>query len=575
MHYFIKKHDFKYSLFIVTFCYLFFMTGEGHEAFGGIRVTLKEGHNTEKVELYAGSYALLIGASDYVAGWPSLESIKGELDGVEQILSKKGFTIERVSNPDSQQLYDAFIQFINKYGYDSRNRLLFFFSGHGYTRKKGKKGYIVPVDAPDPDKDEKGFLTKALGMNHILSWARDIEAKHVLFLFDSCFSGTIFKQRDRVKPPLHITTMTTLPVRQFITAGQAGESVPANSTFTPMFIDALKYGLADLNRDGYVSGTELGVFLQEQVPLHAKQSPQFGKIQDYELSRGDFIFVAGIQKEVKEKTVSQGSKRESNVYIEPNTGMEFVWVSGNCFDMGLNQVDRNELLRYRGTEKYRQFYDNEREKIVKSWPDKKYLMFFNDERPEHNVCIDGFWMGRYEVTQDQWKKIMGRNPSRIQQGGLFPVEHVSWNDMQSFITILREKSGRFFRLPTEAEWEYAARGKELDYFFSGHHNADVIGWHAGNSNGATHMVGQKAPNQFGLYDMSGNVWEWTNDWYYGGYYRVSPKNNPQGPPSGSDKVIRGGSWDDGPFFLRVSCRNYTDPNSRYGYLGFRLMITDN
>ncbi|HER62418.1 MAG TPA: hypothetical protein ENO11_00365, partial [Desulfobacteraceae bacterium] len=259
-----------------------------------IRVPVKgdEGAD-EEMDLYGGSYALIIGASAYRAGWPSLESIPGELDNVENLLKRKGFKVERVRDPDSRQLKDAFTRFINQYGYDRKNRLLFFYSGHGYTRNDGKKGYLVPVDAPDPDKDEKGFLIKALGMNHILSWSRDIEAKHVLFLFDSCFSGTIFKLRDRPKPPPHITRLTAQPVRQFITAGQAGESVPANSTFTPMFIDALRFGIADLNRDGYVSGTELGLYLQEKVPLHANQSPQFGKIQDYELSRGDFIFLAG------------------------------------------------------------------------------------------------------------------------------------------------------------------------------------------------------------------------------------------------------------------------------------------
>lgn len=540
----------------------------------GLLIKVKDGHNTEKVDLYGGSHALLIGVSDYVAGWPSLESIPGELDGVEDILLKKGFTVDRISNPNSQQLYDAYLSFINKYGYEPRNRLLFFFSGHGYTRKNGKKGYIVPVDAPDPDKDEKGFLTKALGMNHILSWARDIEAKHVLFLFDSCFSGTIFKQRDRVKPPSHITRMTTLPVRQFITAGQAGESVPANSTFTPMFIDALRYGVADLNRDGYVSGTELGLFLQEKVPLHTRQNPQFGKIQDYDLSRGDFVFLAGLQKKANKKPISGNNKVKRKHYKEPLSGIEFVWVEGGCYEMGLNTAGRSELVRSRDSEKYRQFYNDEREKIVKNWSDEKFLLHFKDELPDHTVCLDGFWIGKYEVSQAQWLKIMDRNPSKFQLGDDFPVEQVSWHDVQSFVRNLRERSGKYFRLPTEAEWEYAARGRDTPWFFSGDSNAGSVGWHAGNSQETTHKVGMKKPNRIGLYDMSGNVWEWTSDWYYSGYYTVSPKSNPSGPSSGDDKVIRGGSWDDGPFYLRVSCRNYTAPESRDGYLGFRLLLTE-
>ena len=259
----------------------------------GLKVVVNTDQAGKKeMPLYKGSYALLIGASNYQAGWPSLESIPGELALVESLLKNKGFDVEKHIDPDGRELKAAFSDFINKYGYDRENRLLFFYSGHGYTRLDGRKGYLVPVDAPNPDKDEKKFLKKALGMNQILSWSRDIEAKHALFLFDSCFSGTVFKQKDRPKPPKHITMMTVEPVRQFITAGQAGETVPANSTFTPMFIDAIKFSLGDLNRDGYVSGTELGLYLQEMVPRHANQNPQFGKISDYDLSRGDFIFVS-------------------------------------------------------------------------------------------------------------------------------------------------------------------------------------------------------------------------------------------------------------------------------------------
>ena len=149
----------------------------------------------------------------------------------------------------------------------------------------------MPVDAPSPLEDEKNFLRKALSMDRILTWARESEAKHSLFLFDSCFSGTIFKARALPDHPPAISSAVSLPVRQFITAGSAGEPVPAQSTFTPAFIDALEYGYGDLNEDGYVSGTELGLYLQQEVPKYVNQTPQFGKINDYDLSRGDFVFV--------------------------------------------------------------------------------------------------------------------------------------------------------------------------------------------------------------------------------------------------------------------------------------------
>jgi len=255
---------------------------------GVVQVTTRQG---QRVELYKGSHALLVGVSDYTAGWPDLESIPGELDQLQNALERQGFSVTRVMNPDSRGIKRAFEDFIDKYGYDQENRLLFFYSGHGYTRKLGRrqKGYLVPVDAPNPNKDEKGFARKALTMNQVQTWAREIEAKHALFLFDSCFSGTIFKSR-ALPTPRHISDMTTRPVRQFITAGSAGEEVPANSVFLPSFIRAIE-GEGDINGDGYVTGTELGQFLHEKVLRYSTgQTPQYGKIQDPALDEGDFVF---------------------------------------------------------------------------------------------------------------------------------------------------------------------------------------------------------------------------------------------------------------------------------------------
>ncbi len=194
-------------------------------------------------------------------------------------------------DPDSSQLKDAFENFINDYGYDQGNRLLFFFSGHGHTRKNGKKGYLVPTDAPNPHNVEKGFLRKSLWMSQILTWSRQIEAKHALFLFDSCFSGTIFKSKALPDRPPYISEFISRPVRQFISAGSAGETVPAQSVFTPLVIRALE-GKGDLNQDGYVTGTEMGMFLQEKVSLYdTNQHPQYGKIRDVNLDEGDFVFL--------------------------------------------------------------------------------------------------------------------------------------------------------------------------------------------------------------------------------------------------------------------------------------------
>ena len=247
----------------------------------------------DNVQLYGGSYALIVGNSNYTAGWPDLESVPRELDQVQRVLEAQGFKVDKRLDLDAGDMKDAFEDFIAEHGYVSENRLLFFYSGHGHTWEEIGQGYLVPADAPLPANASghpgTEFLRKALHMSQVLAWSRQMTAKHALFLFDSCFSGTIFKTKSLPGKPPHITRATTLKVRQFITAGSAGEEVPARSVFTPAFVDALKLGWGDLNKDGYVSGVELGLYLQTKVPEHASQSPQFGKHPDYELSRGDFV----------------------------------------------------------------------------------------------------------------------------------------------------------------------------------------------------------------------------------------------------------------------------------------------
>jgi hypothetical protein len=244
--------------------------------------------------LYSSSHALLIGESDYTNGWDDLNSIPGELQDVKNVLESQGFQVEMRLNLNGRQLREQFKTFIDNYGFKNNNRLLFFFSGHGHTRND--KGYIVPTDAPDPNLDKIGFLRKAVGMDQILTWARRIEAKHVLFLFDSCFSGTAFKAKGKSSIPRKIQQWTKEPVRQFITAGSANETVPARSVFTPAFVDAIRYGWGDTYQDGYITGEELAYYLKNKVSDHSDQNPQSGTIKDYELSRGDFVFVLADKK---------------------------------------------------------------------------------------------------------------------------------------------------------------------------------------------------------------------------------------------------------------------------------------
>ena len=194
---------------------------------------------------------------------------------------------------------------------------------------------------------------------------------------------------------------------------------------------------------------------------------------------------------------------------------------------------------------------------------------YSNETPTHQVTLSDFYIGRYEVTQGQWKAVMGSNPSSFTAcGDNCPVEQVSWNDIQTFITTLNQRSGKSYRLPTEAEWEYAARSGGKSEKYSGSSDVNAVAWYSGNAGSTTHQVGQKQANGLGLYDMSGNVWEWVSDWY--GAYSSTAQTNPTGPTPGSFRVFRGGSWYNDAPSGRASLRNYGNPSSRTDLIGFRL-----
>jgi len=197
----------------------------------------------------------------------------------------------------------------------------------------------------------------------------------------------------------------------------------------------------------------------------------------------------------------------------------------------------------------------------------------NDEKPAHSVTLADFYIGKYEVTQRQWYEVTGSNPTAFTKNRNLPVDNVSWDEVQEFIRKLNEKTGKTYRLPTEAEWEYAARGgsKTSGYRYSGGNNIDKVAWYRDNSELETHSVGGRQPNELGIYDMSGNVWEWVNDRY--GVYGSSPENDPQGPLAGPNRVYRGGSWDDGAEECRVTDRDYYYPSYRSYTLGFRLALS--
>ncbi len=196
---------------------------------------------------------------------------------------------------------------------------------------------------------------------------------------------------------------------------------------------------------------------------------------------------------------------------------------------------------------------------------------FSDEKPTHQVTLSSYYIGKYEVTQAEWKAVMGTNPSEF-KGDNLPVENVNWYECQEFIRKLNELTGKQFRLPTEAEWEYAARGGKRSYGakYAGDNDIDNVAWYWDNCNKTTHPVGQKRANELGLYDMSGNVFEWCQDWK--GDYSSASQTNPQGPATGTGRVLRGGSWD---CEVRTCCLSYRGngaPGYRSDDCGLRLAL---
>lgn len=236
--------------------------------------------------------------------------------------------------------------------------------------------------------------------------------------------------------------------------------------------------------------------------------------------------------------VNNGS---SHIFIAHNVMIEMVRVEGGTFTMGATAEQASDA--------------------------------FSDELPTHKVTLSPFLIGKYEVSQTLWLAVMGENPSE-NTGINLPVDNVTWNECQTFITKLNELTGKNFRLLTEAEWEYAARGgnKSKGYKYSGSNNLGDVAWYIDNSNNTSHAMGTKAPNELGIYDMTGNVMEWVSDWK--GSYSSGAQTNPTGPDSGTYRVNRGGSYGNVERLSRITNRNSIDPNMSSKTMGLRLCLPE-
>ncbi|MBC8434179.1 MAG: caspase family protein [Desulfobacterales bacterium] len=282
----------------------------------GIRVTAKSGKN---LYLYKDYHALVVGIDDYDY-WPNLQGAVRDAMEVASVLKNVGMKVKLVINPTSKELKRAFDELTYGVGKEENRAILIYFSGHGETETLAtgeKMGYIVPKDSPMPVKNPIGFAEKAISMNMIESYALRIKSKHVLMVFDSCFSGTVFASLKGI--PVGISDKSSRPVRQFITAGSENEEVPDDSIFKTCFVQGIN-GEADYNEDGYVTGSELGIYLDISVVNYSRgaQHPQYGKIRHPKLDKGDFIFhLPDISGSTGEKTQK---KQDALFSVESNRG---------------------------------------------------------------------------------------------------------------------------------------------------------------------------------------------------------------------------------------------------------------
>ena len=356
------------------------------------------------IPLYSGSYALVIGNGDYTNGWDPLPGAIRDVKDVSRALKENGFQVILKKNLTRSGFNRALGDFFYKYGRNKTNRLLFYYAGHGHTQQMFTDealGYLVMVDAPVPEKDPVGFNVSSVDMQAIVTQAKMTKARHVLFMFDSCFSGSILNLRERIVPET-ISDSISLPVRQFITAGRANEPVPDHSIFKQAFLDLLEGRDKEPIPDGYITGEELGLYLKNKVPeYNPTQHPQYGKIKDIRLDKGDFVF------SVKSRRTSKAAHdrlREERKHLEREK-------------LELEQL-KLEIERERlKSERERLMADKKKYSIAKLPPKQKQSSSISAVSKEKIIVSDGRLIAHADGTVLNAKKQKTPNAVSVSKDG--------------------------------------------------------------------------------------------------------------------------------------------------------------
>lgn len=535
-------------VFLSGFIYLFTVFNYCQQTRG---ITVKEDPTTSEGK----KIALVIGNATYKDA--PLKNPVNDAKDISSALKNYGFDVILRTNANQRDMKEA----IREFGTKSRNSAvsLFYFSGHGL--QVGGSNYLVPIGADIRNENEVEY--EGVDAGRVLAQMEDAGSKMNIIILDACRNNPYQRSfRSSVKGLAKMDA----PIGSIIVYSTAPGSVASDGTGkNGLYTEALLKHMAAPGRTieevlKSVREDVITITNKEQVPWESSSLI------------GSFYFVPGENTQVletsdisKSEPISSESAKpveRSTVVKETNNNMSHI--KGNWFDMGNN---------------------NSRE----------------DEKPVHRVWIDDFNIDKNEVTVAEFKTFVddtgfltdaenegfswiwdgtkyhdktGINWRYDEKGMIrdeknlnYPVIHVSWNDANEYC----KWAGK--RLPTEAEWEFAAKGgmQSKGYKYSGHNNLFEVAWYKENSDGKIQQVGLKLPNELDLYDMSGNVWEWVQDWYDDKYYTKSPARNPKGPENGKSKVLRGASWCDDESLFIITLRNVAEPNFRNNYNGFRCV----
>lgn len=495
-------------------------------------------------------FALLIGV-DY-EGRLALDYTRQDAIKLGQILeSNFGYTTKVLTRKSETTKTAINIAFSDLKNLDaSYDQVIVFFSGHGVRDENSNEvGYLLPNDV-----DTTNYFLSAIHMSIIQDLSRTLKAKQAMFILDCCYSGIIGSYAS-----MDVSGGDkTLRSRQILTAGRSGQKARMYeakelSLYTFYLTRALSRGgsflRADSDKDGELTAWDLQAYVQKKVSQETrdKQTP---RMYNYTEDDGIFLFRAKNYQRPAIPIVDSSEKTKDDLSassVRDVPPKDMVLIPAGTFRMGSDSSE--------------------------------------DEKPVHDVKIDAFYMDKYEVSEAEYAKFVnerkhvkpGRWDEQLQKLNR-PVVHVSWCDAQAYATWVRK------RLPTEAEWEYAARGglEQKKYPWGnespdGKSNFDkdgTRGFSWKDANKYLKDVNSYEPNSYSLYNMSGNVWEWCSDWYSAGYYKQfanSIADNPRGPKKGTRRVVRGGSWSNSGYGLRVAVRNRYGPDYGLNIIGFRCV----